>query len=387
MGELALECRLQYDARPAGESSSNGLLLSVHAPAAPLRRPAVPVQVLVLLDVGGSMEGPPLDAARTGLASLSEGLRATGGHLCLMAVDRRLRPLLTLQPAPPAGMVDALLARLGAGEGLDLGSALREAGRILDAARPPGIRRVVVLTNAAALPALPLPDPGVPVVAVGLGPAFDAQALAGLAERTAAPLLAVPDIRSLPARLTRLGERLGGTALADVQLSVRALRGNRIGEDITVERRLGDLRVGESCETWLAIEHDRRPAGEFVIAEVSVSALLRATGARGESRATPTVRFADGLEEDPPDTRAHLASLRHAACGWLREVSRDAASAEGAAGRLGLAAELLDRANAPRASALVRSLAHDLQAGGAPPTNQLLRSIVLDLAVGVDVAE
>jgi hypothetical protein len=398
VGEPSVECRVWRGARPTREASENGLLVRVRAPA-PERGPSLPLQLVVLLDASGSMEGPPLDAAREAIPRLAEAL-ADRDRLALIAFDGRCRGLVALRGSPSARQLRESLARVRPGEGRDLAGALRVAERTLADAPTSALRRVVLVSNAGAPAAYPRrrrgedrpPAPAtVPVIAVGVGPSFDDASLGALAERSGGRLLAVVDPRALSERLARLGERLAATSLSEVEVSLQPLRGNRVrvdGEPCAgpFAARLHDLCPDETREAWIPLEHQPRPAGEFVLGRVFVSALDRARGGRVVCGALPSALFVEAPGTAGPDPDAQAASLRATASGWLREALAGATPTDTVSERLLLAAELLERSDRPRAGGVLRRIIEEMRAERTPPTNQLLRSIVLDLAGGMDFA-
>lgn len=397
MGDLALECRLLHTVRPASESSPNGLLVRVRAPVgAASSRVALPLHTVVLLDASGAMEGPWLDAAREAIVAFANEL-GPSSRLAVLACDSRCRTVLPLQPAPPATVLGQALARVRIGEGLELGRALLTARDTLTRARDPGAQRVLVLTATARIGAPPREEPGAPdgtgaprVHAVGLGPSFDDAYLARLAGRGAGRLVAITDRRGLPPGLGALGRAMAGAVLTDVEVTFRPLRGNRLRSDDGNPRgtvRLHDLAPGGTRETWIPLEHDSRPAGQFVAGELRVTAIDRERGRSVEDSAAPAARFSDTAPASDPDPEAHSAYLRATACAWIERVLAHPPTPARLTEQLRLAAELLARASRPRAEALLLHIADAIASGAAPPTNQLLRSIVSHLAGGMDVED
>ena len=184
-----------------------------------------PEDLLVVLDVSGSMAGAPLRSARRALQAFVERRRERRRELGL---DDRLG-LLTFGgegeegvqlACPPAADNDqaflSAVERTQADGLTPLGAALRKAAGLLEQAPDddgsPRRRRLVLLSDGYPCPEDPslmslideLARQEVRVAAVGVGDGFDRRLLSELAARTGGPFLEVRQVRELALLLEEL---------------------------------------------------------------------------------------------------------------------------------------------------------------------------------------
>lgn len=367
-----LECRLLHAERPAAEPSRGGLLVRLHA-GRDARESGVPLNLAIVLDLGGAMEGEPLEAVREGILRLCAGLRR-GDRVLLLGAERRPRRILGWREASDGTRIAEVLRRLRVGEGCDLEAALGEADRELASSPEPCFRRIVAVSGSPGtavarrgFEVVPRPHP---VSLLGVGESCDSARLAGRASQSGGCFRYVEEPADAVPALARLGARHAALRWLDARVEVSPLARTACGD---TARRLGDLEAGEVVEAWFPLRFDARRQGRFVVAEVSVHAGDRAVGPTVALSATPEVAFVEGASGTSPDRECEAAELADSARTLLT-------SGHPSGEQLEMAASLLERAGRARAAAEVRARA----ARGAGEPNPALAAVVCDLVVRTD---
>jgi len=204
-------------------------LLTLTPPRPDERRGGLPRDLIVLLDMSGSMAGQPLTQARRVVARLVETLGDADRLELIAFADRPTRWKARPVPATAAARQDAIawLDGLEAGGSTEMGSGLAEALRPL---RPEAQRQVVLVTDGeigfeseiVGMVARDLP-PGSRLHTVGVGPAVN-RTLTGGAARAGrgAEIVVGLDEDPLPT-VARLVARLEAPLLTELEVSGSAL--------------------------------------------------------------------------------------------------------------------------------------------------------------------
>jgi Ca-activated chloride channel family protein len=225
-----------------------------------------PVNLVLLVDTSGSMEGRAIADARAASLALL-GALTESDRLAVVAFDSKARVLL---PSTRLGDADAkdLRAQIGAmkatgttdlADGLRL--ALEEAAKGLS---PDGVNRVVLLGDGVPnddRAVLPLVEAavakGVSITALGLGDDYDETLMGDIAQRTGGRFFFVEDSKKVAAffaeEVTRLHKVVARNAVLelrpgpDVNLSEVVGRPfRRVDRGVAID--LGDLSLGEQQE-------------------------------------------------------------------------------------------------------------------------------------------
>jgi Ca-activated chloride channel family protein len=204
-------------------------LLTLTPPRPDERRGGLPRDLIVLLDMSGSMTGQPLTQARRVVARLVETLGDADRLELIAFADRPTRWKKRPVPATAAARQDAIawLDGLEAGGSTEMGSGLAEALRPL---RPEAQRQVVLVTDGeigfeseiVGMVARDLP-PGSRLHTVGVGSAVN-RTLTGGAARAGrgAEIVVGLDEDPLPT-VARLVARLEAPLLTELEVSGSAL--------------------------------------------------------------------------------------------------------------------------------------------------------------------
>ena len=204
-------------------------LLTLTPPRPDERRGGLPRDLIVLLDMSGSMAGPPLTQARRVVARLVETLGDADRLELIAFADRPTRWKARPVPATAAARQDAIawLDGLEAGGSTEMGSGLGEALRPL---RPEAQRQVVLVTDGeigfeseiVGMVARDLP-PGSRLHTVGVGPAVNRTLTGGAARAGRGAEIVVGLAEDPLPTVARLVARLAAPLLTELEVSGSAL--------------------------------------------------------------------------------------------------------------------------------------------------------------------
>jgi len=355
---IALDGALGNRFVPAGERSEIVARIRVSVPATnSLRRP--PLNLAVVIDTSGSMEGRPIEDARAAGRSLVESLR-DGDRLAVITFDSQAAVLLpstvinTATRAVAMQRLGTLVARgtTAMAEGLRLGVV--EAVGHLD---PAGINRVVLLGDGVPNDAAGIVETaalagarGVTITALGLGLDYDETLMGNIAQRSGGRFHFIEDSSAVAAvfrdEVLRMERVVGRNAIArlvpgpGVEIeSVVGVNATRSDEGVAVS--LGDVMEGAQRDLVVRMTVPSRRAGAAV---ELLDVVLRYDDAVNRTGPVERRAFLGARASANPEERAHgrdedveqTAATQQLAAGTLAAI-RDAR-----AGQVALAQQRLD---------------------------------------------
>jgi uncharacterized protein YegL len=368
-------------------------ILSLRAPAAGDLAP-LPLDLAIVLDCSGSMEGPRLGAARDGAIGVIEALDPAT-RFAVFAFSNRADRIYGPAPATPEQRraAGAALRRVRAGGGTAMSTGLQAAADTFDQ-QLGRATKLLLLTDgkneseprqALERAVARCAAAGIAVHAWGVGTAWDERELRFIADRTHGDADIIPQPEQIGAAFLAAFQRLRQTAVHDVQLRLWSPAGVRlvsiqqvfpqlVGLELAPDPQqpqvqqaaIGALAAGEQRDYLLDLELPAYPLGQqFVVARPSLR-YRTAQGDRQEQQAERAAWVLAARSDAPALTGQIDPQVAHYTNqGLLAEQIR--------AGQEALAAGDLPRATRMLTEALRRS-----RASGNQPTTQLLEQLVVE---------
>lgn len=245
--------------------------------------PRPPINLALVVDTSGSMEGAPIADARAASLSLLDTLRPED-RLAVIAFHSETEVLLesTRLEGADLGELRTRIGRMQARGTTDLGGGLR-AGleEVVRHFEPEGINRLVLLSDGVpndASPVLPLAqaagERGIRITALGLGLDFDETLLAHVAQRSGGRFHFVEESSMVAGVFANEVLRFERLLARNLQMELRPGPGVHIdgvvGQQITplsnghVMVTLGDLSEGEERDVIVRMQASPRRPGAAV---------------------------------------------------------------------------------------------------------------------------
>lgn len=278
---LLLEGALANTYVPAGTSSEVVARLRI-ATVTPrgLHRP--PINLALVVDTSGSMDGQPIEDARAATAALLDAMHE-GDRLAVVAFHSQTEVVLP-STRIDGGRVEELRERVSALRATgttDLAGGLR-AGleEVIRNFEPQGINRVVLLSDGVPNDAATIEplaqaagERGIAITALGLGTEYDETLLAAIAQRSGGRFHYVEEssavARVFEHEVLRMRHVLARNLAIDLRpgpgVRVTSVVGQpQVSMDGSVRVSLGDLAEGESRDVIVRLQADGRRSGAMV---------------------------------------------------------------------------------------------------------------------------
>jgi Ca-activated chloride channel family protein len=248
------------------------------------RRPRAPVDLALVIDTSGSMEGAKIQAARASARTLVQRL-ADGDVVSVDTFSDHARPLVPPTVLTPETRARALsaIAELGTGGSTNIfeGLELAEMHVARNTARR-AVRRIVLVSDGQANVGPSSPQAlgdlaqrslalGAQVTSLGVGLDYDERTLDAIADRTSGRLFHIGDPREMTAALEHEVDLLASTMADQAELEIvpapgvvlEGVEGARAEEGPSGGLRvpLGALYAGQHCEALVRLRLARAPVG------------------------------------------------------------------------------------------------------------------------------
>jgi len=256
--ELAIRVRIKASDLPAAQ------------------RPAL--DLALVLDTSGSMEGPAIDALRDSARALAAKLR-DGDRLAVVSFDSKARVLVpnVVIRHDNRQAIDHAIAGIRAtgttdlAGGLSLGLAQLQAGFL-----PNGINRIVLLSDGVPNSSAQLPtlvagvhQAGVSITSLGFGIDYDSTLMTQLARDTGGAfhyLATAGEVgKMFDAELTKMATSVARNMQLAIEpgpgVTVSAMPGLTVAADGKLYASIGDLPAGETRDLMIPISVAARAAG------------------------------------------------------------------------------------------------------------------------------
>lgn len=337
-GGVRASARLQSSHVLAGAHETH-MAVTVQAPDDPGARRRPPVNLAIVIDRSGSMQGQKIEDAKGAARQLVDQLEP-GDRVAIVTYDWEAEVVLASSPADSRGKQAAHRAidAITSDGGTNISGGLT-AGReeVLAYRSPRAVSRIVLISDGLATDGLTEPDElarlasataesGVSITTVGVGLDFDERTMARIAVSGAGNYYFAESSAMLAELFEQELGKLGATVATELRVRLAPARGVRVVEaygyelevdsDGAVWIAMSDLHAGETRKVVLRLHVDAGGARELEVARVDVS--YRPVGAREPEHIAMTARARVTTDErDVRDGRdreaaAHIERARTA---------------------------------------------------------------------------
>jgi len=321
----------------------------VDVPATAARRVRAPVDLALVIDTSGSMEGAKIQAARASARSLVEHL-ADGDMLSVDVFSDSARPLVPpvrLSPETRARVMSTL-AELGTGGSTNMFEGLQLAEmHVAQAPADHPVRRIVMISDGQANVGPSSPEAlgelagrslgfGAQVTSLGVGLDYDERTLDAIAERTSGRLFHVGDPREMEGTLEHeialLSSTVADQALIEIVpapgVEIEGVDGARMewGPGRVARVPLGALYTGQHREALVRVRVSGGSAGtQRALASVRLS--FRDPTENDVERVQEVLARAS-TSDDPVAVADHANAQTHAMMATLQAAKTELQAAQ-----------------------------------------------------------
>ncbi|MBC8103244.1 MAG: VWA domain-containing protein [Cytophagales bacterium] len=316
-GALTLRIRVGNQKTEAGDQTRQHVLTQIMAsdggtitgvPGANGAR-RMPVNIALVIDRSGSMEGEPLEYVKRACAYVVD-LLGPEDILSIVTFEETVEVLMPARRVTDPALIKQHLQRILPGNTTNLFDGLYTAGAQVASVPNMGsyVSRVLLLTDGeptAGLRDFPsivgqvadLKQRGVTVTALGFGPDYNEELMAGIARRSGGNYYYIARPEEIPDVFRREIEQVLGVTARNPRLAFYLPRGCMVrqvlGSDPSFGTRiaeiaLGDIERGATVSKLWEMELESRPAGTYRIARAVLTWEDGTTG-RAETAAVNAV--------------------------------------------------------------------------------------------------
>lgn len=295
---FTLTLRPENGALLSTQNSRNHLMAQWRASGAATGGRRMPLNLALALDRSGSMEGEPLRYAQQACAHIID-LLDPGDILTIVTFAEDVDVIVPARRVVNRDLLKQHILRITPGNTTNLFDGMvAAANQVASVAQPGTVNRVLLLTDGE--PTAGLRDfhsivgqaaeqksRGITVTALGFGPEYNEELLAGIARRTAGNYYYIARPELIPEVFRAELMTLMSLVARNARLSIRPAKWNRVRQiyghrleflNDGVEVELADLEQGTAITLLAEMDFGPRPAGEYRGAVVEVEFENAATG-------------------------------------------------------------------------------------------------------------
>ncbi len=238
-----------------------------------------PMNLCLVIDRSGSMEGQPLEYVKQACAHVVDMLAPTD-ILSIVTFEEMVEVLMPPQQVTNKDMVKAGIARLQAGNTTNLFDGISLAmQQVLQFIETNRATRMIVLTDgdptagikdytALVNHAGELKTRGVSVTFLGFGPDYNEELLAGMAKRAGGNYYFIPQPQMIPEIFRSELEKLMTTVTRNMSLELKLarwvqMRAPQQQTEGTVKISLADMERGSVIQQVIDLEFSNHPLGHY----------------------------------------------------------------------------------------------------------------------------
>lgn len=271
----------------------------------------MPVNVALVIDRSGSMEGEPLEYVKRACSFVVDML-SPEDVLSIVTFEETVEVIMPARRVTDPNLIKAHIARITAGNTTNLFDGLYAGGAQVGSVPLDGyVSRVLLLTDGeptAGLRDFPsivnqvaeLKNRGITVTALGFGPEYNEELMAGIARRSGGNYYYIARPEEIPDVFRREMEQVLGVTARNVRLSLQLPRGCVVtqcyGSPPQFGPRmatitLGDMERGATVSKLWEMDWEARRAGTFRVAKAVLNWDDSATGRTESAFANAVVEF------------------------------------------------------------------------------------------------
>lgn len=375
------------------QSVSQRQLAIVLAAVPELEQPTAPLNLCLILDQSGSMDGQPLERVKQAAQKLLEQL-APDDRIAIVSFDHKARVLVPNQVNHQPASLKLPINQLRAGGGTAIDEGLRLGIEELAKARKDTISQALLLTdgenehgdNDRCLKLAKLgAEYGMTINTLGFGDAWNQDVLESIADAGGGSMVYIEQPDQASQEFTRLFQRAQTVGLTNAHLLISLMPGVRLAElkplaqvapdtiELTLQSagerfavRLGDLMTTTPRVVLANLYLSQLPIGEQAIAEIRVRYDDPAQGREGllSDAVTVTIHGVSPYQPAPnPEIQPYILALAKYRQTQIAESKLQRGDVSGAATMLQTAAKTALQMGDGEAATVLQTTATRLQSG------------------------
>lgn len=287
-GSLTLNIRASNRYSSSSERNRQHLLTQISATGAGVstgRR--LPVNIALVVDRSGSMEGEPLEYVKRACSYVVDML-TPDDVLTIVTFEEQVDVLMPARRVTDPNLIKQHIARITAGNTTNLFDGLYMAG--MQVAQTPldgYVSRILLLTDGEPTAGLKdfssivnqvaeLKARGITVTALGFGPEYNEELMAGIARRSGGNYYYIARPEEIPDVFRREVEQVLGISAKNVRLTLHLPRGIMVRQVYgtppafgprAAEINLGDIEKGTTVSKLWELDYEPRRGGRYRIAK------------------------------------------------------------------------------------------------------------------------
>jgi Ca-activated chloride channel family protein len=271
----------------------------------------LPVNVALVIDRSGSMEGEPLDYVKRACSHVVD-LLSPNDVLSIVTFEETVDILMPARRVTDPNLIKQHIARITPGNTTNLFDGLYAGGAQVASVPLDGyVTRVLLLTDGEPTAGLrdfqsivnqvaDLKARGIVVTALGFGPEYNEELMAGIARRSGGNYYYIARPEEIPGVFRQEMETVLGVAAKNVRLRFDLPRGSQVRQVYgsppnfgarSAEINLGDLERGTTVTKLWEMDWEPRRAGTFRVAKVMMTWDDATTGRTETTHANAVVEF------------------------------------------------------------------------------------------------
>ena len=307
---VTLQCLVENAYAPAARNAPAHLLVQVQAPATAYGR-RLPLNLCLCIDRSGSMEGEPLDFVKRACAHVVD-LLDPNDILSIVTFAEDIEVVMPARRVVNRQLIKEHIQRIDTGNTTNLYDGLLTAGRQIASVQSPAyLNRLLVLTDGEPTTGIrdfqsivgqvaELKGRGISVTALGFGPDYNEELMAGIARRSGGNYYFIARPELIPEVFRKELESLLTVVAKSLRLQLHLTRWTQVRQvyglqpsypprGVTMD--LVDLERGALISALVEVELQRRPAGTYRVAQAQLTYDDLASGRTQQVSADAVVEF------------------------------------------------------------------------------------------------